>query len=186
MEVISARERALCVSARAGPFAQDGSHCRAGVRRRLLVASTGFNGSRRRGGHTQRGCSCLYATETACRIRSSTSPVAAVRATRHRLEKTDEQGQRLSGTEPCWRLFKALQNLSVSSSAHLAAVADTGWPDQGILFDVGVHAGTLCAVFGISARRWQAGSPAYCRAAIERVPSWARCYRHGPVVLAGG
>ncbi len=37
--------------------------------------------------------------------------------------------------------------LPVSSSAHLILPSQIlGWPDQGLLFDVGVHAGTLCAV----------------------------------------
>ena len=37
--------------------------------------------------------------------------------------------------------------LPVSSSAHLILPAQLlGWPDQGLLFDVAVHAGTLCAV----------------------------------------
>ncbi|PIE37125.1 MAG: undecaprenyl-diphosphatase, partial [Gammaproteobacteria bacterium] len=37
--------------------------------------------------------------------------------------------------------------LPVSSSAHLILVPRlTGWQDQGLLFDVAVHVGTLCAV----------------------------------------
>ena len=37
--------------------------------------------------------------------------------------------------------------LPVSSSAHLILVPImTDWPDQGLAFDVAVHAGTLCAV----------------------------------------
>ncbi|GIR69512.1 MAG: hypothetical protein CM15mP74_07630 [Halieaceae bacterium] len=37
--------------------------------------------------------------------------------------------------------------LPVSSSAHLILPTEIlGWDDQGLLFDVGVHAGTLCAV----------------------------------------
>lgn len=37
--------------------------------------------------------------------------------------------------------------LPVSSSAHLILPAQIwGWIDQGLLFDVAVHAGTLCAV----------------------------------------
>ncbi|MGD9591823.1 MAG: undecaprenyl-diphosphate phosphatase, partial [Candidatus Berkiella sp.] len=37
--------------------------------------------------------------------------------------------------------------LPVSSSAHLILVPIlTGWPDQGIAFDVAVHLGTLIAV----------------------------------------
>ena len=37
--------------------------------------------------------------------------------------------------------------LPVSSSAHLAVVPYvTGWPDQGIEFDIAVHFGTLLAV----------------------------------------
>ena len=37
--------------------------------------------------------------------------------------------------------------LPVSSSAHLILPSQIlGWSDQGLLFDVGVHAGTLLAV----------------------------------------
>ena len=37
--------------------------------------------------------------------------------------------------------------LPISSSAHLILPAQIwGWIDQGLLFDVAVHAGTLCAV----------------------------------------
>ena len=39
--------------------------------------------------------------------------------------------------------------LPISSSAHLILVPIlTGWPDQGLAFDVAVHAGTLLAVLG--------------------------------------
>lgn len=37
--------------------------------------------------------------------------------------------------------------LPVSSSAHLVLVSPVlGWPDQGLLFDIAVHVGTLLAV----------------------------------------
>ena len=36
--------------------------------------------------------------------------------------------------------------LPVSSSAHLLLPSEfLGWPDQGLAFDISVHAGTLCA-----------------------------------------
>jgi len=45
--------------------------------------------------------------------------------------------------------------LPVSSSAHLAVVPYfTGWPDQGIEFDIAVHFGTLIAVLGYFYRDW--------------------------------
>ena len=41
--------------------------------------------------------------------------------------------------------------LPVSSSAHLILPAQIwGWIDQGLLFDIAVHAGTLCAVLWCS------------------------------------
>ena len=45
--------------------------------------------------------------------------------------------------------------LPVSSSAHLAVVPYvTGWPDQGIEFDIAVHFGTLLAVLAYFYRDW--------------------------------
>ena len=44
--------------------------------------------------------------------------------------------------------------LPVSSSAHLILPSQLmGWPDQGLAFDVAVHAGTLVAVMCITASR---------------------------------
>ena len=52
--------------------------------------------------------------------------------------------------------------LPVSSSAHLILPAQIwGWIDQGLLFDVAVHAGTLCAVlwyFRDTSSTWQRAS----------------------------
>jgi undecaprenyl-diphosphatase len=45
--------------------------------------------------------------------------------------------------------------LPVSSSAHLAVVPFvTGWPDQGLEFDIAVHFGTLIAVLAYFFRDW--------------------------------
>ena len=44
--------------------------------------------------------------------------------------------------------------LPISSSGHLVLVPElTAWPDQGLLFDISVHVGTLACQFGIRPRR---------------------------------
>lgn len=77
--------------------------------------------------------------------------------------------------------------LPVSSSAHLILPAQIwGWVDQGLLFDVAVHAGTLCAVLWyfrdtmISlARSILPGGPK------DQSEFWALVVATVPVVLAG-
>ena len=77
--------------------------------------------------------------------------------------------------------------LPVSSSAHLILPSRIlGWPDQGILFDVGVHAGTLCAVlwyFRATLASWFASLlPGRDREGSEL---WPVVIATVPVVLAG-
>ena len=56
--------------------------------------------------------------------------------------------------------------LPVSSSAHLILPAQIwGWIDQGLLFDVVVHAGTLCAVLWYFRDTMITGQRASCRVA---------------------
>jgi len=77
--------------------------------------------------------------------------------------------------------------LPVSSSAHLILPAQIlGWPDQGLMFDVGVHAGTLLAVlyyFRVTLTR-------FCLSLMpgegaDRSELWALCVATLPVVVAG-
>lgn len=82
--------------------------------------------------------------------------------------------------------------LPVSSSAHLLLVpVFTGWPDQGIAFDVGLHAGTLCAVIAYFRKEIGAMSSAWCRsiAGKERTDqarlAWAILFGTIPVGIAG-
>ena len=77
--------------------------------------------------------------------------------------------------------------LPVSSSAHLILPSQIlGWPDQGLLFDVGVHAGTLCAVlwyFRATLANWFASLvPGRDEEGTEL---WAVVIATVPVVLAG-
>ena len=77
--------------------------------------------------------------------------------------------------------------LPVSSSAHLILPAQMwGWVDQGLLFDVAVHAGTLCAVLWYFrdtmiklAKSILPGGP------TDRSELWALIVATVPVVLAG-
>jgi len=77
--------------------------------------------------------------------------------------------------------------LPVSSSAHLILPAQIwGWIDQGLLFDVAVHAGTLCAVL------WYFRDTVINLAksilpggAGDQSELWALVVATGPVVLAG-
>ena len=77
--------------------------------------------------------------------------------------------------------------LPVSSSAHLILPAQIwGWVDQGLLFDVAVHAGTLCAVLwyfrdtmvNLAKSVLPGGSS-------DRSELWALVVATVPVVLAG-
>ena len=77
--------------------------------------------------------------------------------------------------------------LPVSSSAHLILPAQIwGWIDQGLLFDVAVHAGTLCAVLWYFrdtvinlAKSILPGGPG------DQSELWALVVATVPVVLAG-
>ena len=77
--------------------------------------------------------------------------------------------------------------LPVSSSAHLILPAQIwGWIDQGLLFDVAVHAGTLCAVLWYFrgtviklAKSVLPGAPG------DQSELWALVVATVPVVLAG-
>lgn len=81
--------------------------------------------------------------------------------------------------------------LPISSSAHLILIpALTGWPDQGLGFDVAVHIGTLLAVIGYFRAEigamlvaWS-GSPAGRRSPEARLAR-AVILATVPVVLAG-
>ncbi len=83
--------------------------------------------------------------------------------------------------------------LPVSSSAHLILVPVlTGWPDQGLAFDVAVHLGTLAAVvayfrhtLGRVARDWLA-SLHQRRAVGESGLAWAVIVGTVPAVIFGG
>ena len=77
--------------------------------------------------------------------------------------------------------------LPVSSSAHLILPTELlGWADQGLLFDVGVHAGTLCAVlwhFRETLRYWMLS--VVPGAKVDRSELWAVVVATVPVVVAG-
>ena len=77
--------------------------------------------------------------------------------------------------------------LPVSSSAHLILPSQIwGWPDQGLLFDVSVHAGTLCAVLWYF--RPTFGSFLTCvmpGSAADRSELWSLCIATIPVVIVG-
>jgi len=83
--------------------------------------------------------------------------------------------------------------LPVSSSAHLILVPVlTGWPDQGLAFDVAVHLGTLSAVvwyfrhtLGRIARDWLA-SLRQRQAVGESGLAWAVIVGTLPAVIVGG
>jgi undecaprenyl-diphosphatase len=77
--------------------------------------------------------------------------------------------------------------LPVSSSAHLLLPSELlGWPDQGLAFDISVHAGTLCAVvfyfrqtlFGL-ARAFMPDS------GLDRSECWTLIIATLPVLAAG-
>lgn len=77
--------------------------------------------------------------------------------------------------------------LPVSSSAHLILPSQIlGWPDQGLLFDVSVHAGTLLAVayyFRATLMQFLIGlTPGEGH---DRSEFWALCIGTLPVVIAG-
>ena len=82
--------------------------------------------------------------------------------------------------------------LPISSSAHLILVPVlTGWPDQGLAFDVSVHFGTLAAVvvyfreeLGAMARSW-AGSLVTRNPDDEARLAWAVLLGTIPLGLAG-
>ena len=77
--------------------------------------------------------------------------------------------------------------LPVSSSAHLILPAQLlGWPDQGLLFDVAVHAGTLCAVM-FYFRHTLASLIASLApgAGAHRSELWALAIATVPVLVAG-
>ena len=77
--------------------------------------------------------------------------------------------------------------LPVSSSAHLILPSQVlGWSDQGLLFDVSVHAGTLCAVlwyFRATLVQWFASL--LPGRDVDRSELWAVCIATVPVVAAG-
>jgi len=82
--------------------------------------------------------------------------------------------------------------LPISSSAHLILVpVVTGWPDQGLAFDVAVHVGTLSAVVSyfrkdlkVMAREW-ACSIVYRRTTPMSRLAWGVLFGTIPVGLAG-
>lgn len=77
--------------------------------------------------------------------------------------------------------------LPVSSSAHLILPTEIlGWDDQGLLFDVGVHAGTLCAVlwhFRETLRSWAISVMPGGK--VDRSEMWAVVVGTLPAVVAG-
>lgn len=77
--------------------------------------------------------------------------------------------------------------LPVSSSAHLILPSQVlGWSDQGLLFDISVHAGTLCAVlwyFRATLVQWFASL--LPGRDVDRSELWAVCIATVPVVAAG-
>ena len=77
--------------------------------------------------------------------------------------------------------------LPVSSSAHLILPSQLfRWPDQGLFFDISVHAGTLFAVlwyFRPTLRQWAVGVlPGHD---TDRSELWSVCIATVPVVFAG-
>ena len=82
--------------------------------------------------------------------------------------------------------------LPISSSAHLILVPVlTGWPDQGLAFDVAVHLGTLAAVVGYFRSEVFAITQAWFRSlrtqrlSPEARLAWAVLFGTIPVGLAG-
>lgn len=77
--------------------------------------------------------------------------------------------------------------LPVSSSAHLILPSQIlGWSDQGLLFDVGVHAGTLLAVVVyFRATLWRLLTNLLPGGDSDRSEFWALCIATVPVVVAG-
>jgi undecaprenyl-diphosphatase len=77
--------------------------------------------------------------------------------------------------------------LPVSSSAHLILPSQLfGWPDQGLMFDVGVHAGTLLAVLYY----FRSTVIHLCLSVmpgedVDRSELWSLCVATVPVVVAG-
>ena len=77
--------------------------------------------------------------------------------------------------------------LPVSSSAHLILPAQVmGWSDQGLFFDVAVHAGTLCAVLWYFRDTVMELSKSVLPGRFSTQSElWALCVATIPVVLAG-
>ena len=77
--------------------------------------------------------------------------------------------------------------LPVSSSAHLILPTEIfGWDDQGLLFDVGVHAGTLCAmIWHFRETLWSWAMSVMPRGKVDRAEMWAVVVGALPAVLAG-
>ncbi len=82
--------------------------------------------------------------------------------------------------------------LPISSSAHLILVPVlTGWPDQGLAFDVAVHFGTLAAVVIYFREELSAMTRSWTRSLITRNPddeamlAWAVLLGTIPLGLAG-
>lgn len=82
--------------------------------------------------------------------------------------------------------------LPISSSAHLILVPVlTGWPDQGLAFDVAVHVGTLVAVVTYFHRPLAIMTRSWCRSVTGRGTdaearlAWALIAATVPVGLAG-
>lgn len=82
--------------------------------------------------------------------------------------------------------------LPVSSSAHLILVPlFTGWPDQGLAFDVAVHVGTLSAVMLYFRHDITTLSVDWCQSCIKRQSigesrlAWAVIWGTVPVVVFG-
>ena len=77
--------------------------------------------------------------------------------------------------------------LPVSSSAHLILPAQLlGWADQGLLFDVAVHAGTLCAVLWYFRQTcFDLLRSVLPNAPLDRTELWSLCIATVPVVIVG-
>jgi undecaprenyl-diphosphatase len=77
--------------------------------------------------------------------------------------------------------------LPVSSSAHLILPAQIlGWPDQGLMVDVSVHAGTLLAViYYFRATMWHFVVNLVPGSGSDRTELWNLCIATAPVVVAG-
>ena len=77
--------------------------------------------------------------------------------------------------------------LPVSSSAHLILPSQLlGWPDQGLMFDVGVHAGTLLAVlYYFRSTVIQLCLSVMPGEGLDRSELWSLCVATLPVVVAG-